>query len=322
MSDQPYNTTSFSLGARMKPEDIDIDWLYLIERIENLIDLGEEILSRRVATVEFEPQIFLQNIAFTWNRVGTGGFLSEITAPAIQPLSELIGIDETIAQVRRNTLQFVLSLPANNLLLWGEAGSGKSSCIKGLLHEFSALGLRLIDVRIEDLDQLTTILTPLKTHPYRFILYCDDLPLHHNDKSTQALKRVLDGGIEGFPENVVIYATSRCRDILAASPDLPEGGASRYLEAGQAGNPSLADRFGLRLPFYRISESTYLAIIAQELKRIGIKMRVQTYEEEARRWATTQGGVSGWGARQFASDLSGRILLSQQAKKVRGGKKI
>ena len=113
----------------MKPEDIDIDWIYLIERIESLVDLGEELLSRRVAEADLEPQSLLQSLAFVWIRDGAGGFLREVTAPDSHPLSDLVGIEKNVETLRRNTLQFVLGYPANNILLWGVKGSGKSSCI-------------------------------------------------------------------------------------------------------------------------------------------------------------------------------------------------
>ena len=140
----------------------------MIERLESLVDLGEELLSRRVAEVDLEPQALVQSLAFVWIRDGAGGFLREVTTPDIQPLSDLVGIKNNIETLRRNTLQFILGYPANNVLLWGEKGSGKSSCIKGLLHEFSLLGLRLIEVRKEDLEQLPLILKPLRALPYRF----------------------------------------------------------------------------------------------------------------------------------------------------------
>lgn len=306
----------------MKPEDIDIDWIYLIERIESLIDLGEELLSRRVAEVELEPQALVQSIAFVWTRDGCGGFLREVTAPDIQPLSDLIGIENNVETLRRNTLQFVLGYPANNVLLWGEKGSGKSSCIKGLLHEFSLLGLRLIEVRKEDLEQLPLILKPLRGLPYHFILFCDDLTFHTNDPSSRELKGLLDGGIEGRPDNLIIYATSNRRHLLPEQLQENYGGDEIHPEEALAERLSLANRFGLRLPFYAISEETYLEIIGQMLRRLSIRKKRQTFEQEARIWAIAHGGKSGRVARQFVADLAGRLLLTQHAKKVRSTKKI
>lgn len=303
----------------MKPEDIDIDWIYLIERIESLIDLGEELLSRRVAEVELEPQA-LQSLAFVWIRDGAGGFLREVTSPDIQPLSDLVGIEKNVETLRRNTLQFVLGYPANNVLLWGEKGSGKSSCVKGLLHEFSLLGLRLIEVRKEDLDQLPLILKPLSALSYRFILFCDDLSFRGNDSSARELRGILDGGIEGRPENVIIYATSNRRHLLPEHLQENYGGGEIHPEEALAERLSLADRFGLRLPFYAINEETYLEIIDQMLRRLGIRKKRQTFAQEAGLWARAHGGESGRVARQFVTDLSGRFFLEQHAKKVRSQK--
>ena len=306
----------------MKPEDIDIDWIYLIERLESLVDLGEELLSRRVVEVELEPQTLLQSLAFVWIRDGAGGFLREVTAPDIQPLSDLVGIEKNVEILRRNTLQFILGYPANNVLLWGEKGSGKSSCVKGLLHEFSLLGLRLIEVHKEDLDQLPLILKPLRALPYRFILFCDDLSFSDNDRSARELKEILGGGIEGQPENLIIYATSNRRHLLPEHLQENYGGGEIHPEEALAERLSLADRFGLRLPFYTINEETYLKIIGQMLRRLGIRKRRQTFEQEARLWAMGHGGKSGRVARQFVTDLAGRLLLTQHAKQVRNTKKI
>jgi predicted AAA+ superfamily ATPase len=306
----------------MKPEDLDIDWIYLIERLESLVDLGEELLSRRIAEVELEPQALLQNLAFVWIRDGAGGFLREVTAPDIQPLSDLIGIEKNVETLRRNTLQFILGYPANNVLLWGEKGSGKSSCVKGLLHEFSLLGLRLIEVRKEDLDQLPLILKPLRALPYRFILFCGDLSFPENDRSARELKRILAGGIEGQPENLIIYATSNSHHLLPEHLHENYGGVEIHPEEALAERLSLADRFGLRLPFYAINEEIYLKIISQMLRHLGIRKRRQTFEDEARLWAMGHGGESGRVARQFVTDLAGRLLLIQHAKQVRTTKKI
>lgn len=241
----------------MKPEDIDIDWIYLIERIESIIDLGEELLGRRVAEVELEPQALAQNLAFVWIRDGAGGFLREVTTPDIQPLSDLVGIEKNIETLRRNTLQFILGYPANDVLLWGEKGSGKSSCIKGLLHEFSPLGLRLIEIRKEDLDQLPLILAPLRALPYRFVLFCDDLSFQSNDIACRELKGLLDGGIEGRPENLIIYATGNRRHLCPEQLHENYGGGEIHPEEALAERLSLADRFGLRLPFYAMTNETY-----------------------------------------------------------------
>lgn len=306
----------------MKPEDIDIDWIYLIERIEALIDLGEELLSRRVAEVELDPQTLAQSVAFVWIRDGIGGFLREVAAPDIQPLNDLVGIENNVKILRRNTLQFLLGYPANNVLLWGEKGSGKSSCIKGLLHEFSLFNLRLIEVRKEDIDQLPLILKPLRALPYRFILYCDDLSFFETNNAYRELKGILEGSIEGRPENVIVYATSNRRHLLPERIHENHGGAEIHPEEAQAERLSLADRFGLRLPFYAINQETYLQIVIQMFQRLGIRKKRSSIVTEALCWATAHGGLSGRVARQFVTDLAGQIMLRQSTKKAHPLQKI
>lgn len=299
----------------MKPEDIDIDWLYLIEKVESLVDLGEEFLRRRVDEIDLDPQSLVQNNAFVWTRDGAGGFFREVGNPGREPLSDFIGLEKTIATLRRNTLQFILGYPANNLLLWGEKGSGKSSCLKGLLAEFAPLGLRLIEIKKEDFDQLPLLLKPLRHLPFRFILFCDDLTFNEGDVSYRNLKGVLEGGIEERPDNMIIYATSNRRHFLAEY--LPDNGQGNEIhpEEALAEKLSLADRFGLRIPFYSINQETYLKIVAQKLKFFGVRRRRNSYILEALQWATAHGGFSGRVAQQFAADYSGRFLLEQNAKK-------
>jgi predicted AAA+ superfamily ATPase len=212
----------------MKPEEIDIDWIYLIERIESLIDLGEELLSRRVAGVKLEPQTLAQSLAFVWIRDGAGGFILEATSPDTHPLSDLIGIEKNIATLCRNSLQFILGYPANYVLLWGEKGSGKSSCIKGLLHEFSLLGLRLIEIRKEDLDQLPLILAPFRALPYRFILFCDNLsfsvmttPAKSSKDFSMAASKVVRKISSSMPPAIAAtFVLSSCRRIPVAEKSI------------------------------------------------------------------------------------------------------
>lgn len=302
----------------MKPEDIDIDWIYLIERIESLIDLGEELLGRRLAVAEIDPQTLAQSLAFLWIRDGAGGHLREVTDPDIPSLRDLVGIEKTIEILRRNTMQFVLGYPANDALLWGTAGSGKSSCIKGLLNEFAALGLRLLEVRKEDFEQLPVITKPLQSLPYHFVLYCKDLSFREEDSSYQEFKRFLDGGIDGRPKNLIAYATSSNRNLL------PERMTEGYIpsETAQTTKDPLADRFGLQLPFFAMDEERFLKIIHQMLKRFGIRTRRTTVEKEARQWAMAHGGQSGRIAAQYARDLAGRHYLAKNVKNFGRAKKF
>jgi len=300
----------------MKLDEIDIDWLYLIERVESLIDLGEELLSRRLADVEPDPQIFARFLAFVWVREGGGGYLREVEYPDIPPLDDLIGLDAQLAVLRRNTLQFASGYPANDVLLWGERGSGKSSAVKGLLGEFGEFGLRLIEVRKEDLGQLPLIINPLRGLPYRFILYCDDLSFGESDISYRELKALLEGGVEARPENVRVYATSNRRHLLPERLRDNLGEEEVHPEEAVAEKLSLADRFGLSLSFYPIDQETYLRIVMHRIRQLGLKLRRRTIEAEALRWGGLRGGRSGRIARQFVDDLAGRVALAERRREL------
>lgn len=305
-------------GPSMKLEDIDIDWIYLIERAETLINLGEEFLNRRLADVELDPQAFNEYLAFIWTREGDGGYLREVAVPDTPVLGDLIGLDQIVATLRRNTMQFALGFPANNVLLWGAMGCGKSSAAKGLLGEFAPLGLRLIEVRKEDIGQLPFILKPLRALPYRFILFCDDLAFGEYDDGYRELKALLEGGIESRPENVLVYATSNRRHLLPEHPCDNTGDDEIHPEEKIAEKLSLAERFGLTLSFYPIDQETYLKIVMHQLRRRGLKIRQKTIEPEALQWAQWRGSHSGRIARQYADDLAGRIALAAHLRKTRG----
>jgi predicted AAA+ superfamily ATPase len=159
----------------MELDNLDIDWEYLLERLDHLMELGVEYLSRQLAEYHFDPLVFEEHIAFRWRRQGEAGFLAEVAYPDLPDYKDLLGIDQNLSRLRDNTEQFVHGFPANNVLLWGERGNGKSSAIKGLLRPLAPLGLRLVEVQKEDLFQLPDITGLLRPLPYRFILFCDDL---------------------------------------------------------------------------------------------------------------------------------------------------
>lgn len=289
----------------MRPDEIDIDWIYLIERIESLIDLGEELLNRRLGDNQPDPQLLAKQLAFVWTREGLGGYLREIPTPDIPDLGDLIGLDQIINELRRNTMQFALGYRSNNVLLWGERGCGKSSLIKGLLAEFAPLNLRLIEVCSEDLCRLPLIVNPLRTLPYRFILFCDDISFRVEDSNYRGLKNLLEGGVEGRPENVLVYATSNRRHLL------PEQLSANELhpEEAIAERLSLADRFGLCFSFYPLDQEAYLSIVLQLARRAGLKSRSASIRTAALQWAQARGYRSGRVARQFVDDLAGRTAL-------------
>ncbi len=212
--------------------------------------------------------------------------------------------------MRQNTRQFVHGLPANNVLLWGARGSGKSSAVKGLLGEFAGVGLRLVEVRKEDLFQLPTIAALLRPQPYRFILFCDDLSFDESEVDYRELKALLEGGIEARPENLLIYATSNRRHLM---PEHLRDNTDRdeiHPEEAIAEKISLSDRFGITLGFYPATQDIYLAIVRHLAKQRQLPIDDVALVEEALQWAMLRGARSGRVARQFIDDLTGRLLLA------------
>ncbi|MEJ2699031.1 MAG: ATP-binding protein [Desulfuromonadales bacterium] len=296
----------------MNIEDIDIDWNYLFERVERLIDLGEEYLGRRLVDFSPDPAIFDQFQAFRWIRMESAGYLQEVEFPDLPELSELFGIDRTLVRLRRNTLQFVKGLPANNVLLWGERGGGKSSSVKGLLREFGSGGLRLVEVQKEDLFQLPVITDRLRELPYRFVLFCDDLSFDESEVSYRELKALLEGGLQARPENVLVYATSNRRHLMPERFEENTGEAEIHPEEAVSEKLSLSDRFGITLGFYPMSEETYLSVVHHLADRRQLAIAPESLSAEAKHWAMARGARSGRVARQFIDDLTGRLALEGQ----------
>lgn len=198
----------------MDIERLDIDWDYVVERLDRILDLGEEHLTRLLVEYQLDPGIFQSYIAFRWVQHQGDGYLAEVAHPDLPDHDDLFGIDPILEKLRRNTEQFVHRYPANNVLLWGERGCGKSSAIKGLLKLFFQAGLRLIEVQQKDLFQLPQITDLLRGQPYRFILFCDDLSLDKRKPGYRELKSLLDGGIEEPADNILLYATSTRQHLL------------------------------------------------------------------------------------------------------------
>jgi len=210
----------------------------------------------------------------------------------------------------RNTEQFLLGAPANHVLLWGDRGTGKSSAIKALLTRFAERGLRLVQLHRQDLLDLPDISDRLWERPEKFILFCDDLSFEADDAEYKELKAMLEGGLLARPQNLLIYATSNRRHLI------PERMADRLASGGDAeeAHPrdameeqiSLADRFGLRMGFYRIDQDTYLQIVRHMVEIRGLQVDPDLLERDALRWALSYNGRSGRSARQFVDDLEGR----------------
>ena len=247
--------------------------------------------------------------AFVWH---PDGRLTEVGRVSRVDLTLLKGIDRMRDILIENTERFASGLPANNALLWGARGMGKSSLVKAAhasinLDRDPADRLKLIEIHREDIESLPVLMELLRASEYRFIVFCDDLSFDGNDASYKSLKAVLEGGIEGRPDNVILYATSNRRHLLAR--EMIENERSTAINPGDAVEEkvSLSDRFGLWLGFHRCSQDEYLAMVRGYCGHFGIKLAEEQLEHEALEWSTTRGSRSGRVAWQFIQELAGRL---------------
>jgi uncharacterized protein len=274
----------------------------------------ERILERLDALLPPPPPATDWNasIAFRWRssgRRGTPGYLQPVRHVHRIKLSDLHGIDKQIERVELNTRQFIDGKPANNVLLTGARGTGKSSIVKGLLNKYSKQGLRLIEVEKSDLVDLPTIVDQVAPRKERFLLFCDDLSFHGAEEGYIALKVALDGSISTTSENLLIYATSNRRHLMPEY--MAENLETKYI--GDEIHPgetveekiSLSERFGLWVTFYPFDQEEYLDIVGTWLKSFGSVLSEKS-KEEALQWSLQRGSRSGRVAYQFARDWAGR----------------
>ncbi len=223
-------------------------------------------------------------------------------------LALLVGIDRARDTLRVNTEQFARGLPANNALLWGARGMGKSSLVKAVHGDLYPAypDLKIVEVQREDLTSLSRCLALLRDAPGRFILYCDDLSFSHDDTQYKSLKAVLDGGIEGRPDNVILYATSNRRHLMPR--DMIENERSTAISPNEAVEEkvSLSDRFGLWLGFHPCDQDQFLAMIAGYCAAYGVQIAPEVLRSQAIEWQATRGSRSGRVAWQYFTDLAGR----------------
>lgn len=225
-------------------------------------------------------------------------------------MSLLKGIDRVRDVLLENTERFARGLPANNALLWGARGMGKSSLVKAAHAAVNAENngsLKLIEIHREDIESLPELMGLLRAQPYRFIVFCDDLSFDGNDTSYKSLKAVLEGGVEGRPENVILYATSNRRHMMPR--EMMENERSTAINPGEAVEErvSLSDRFGLWLGFHRCTQDEYLAMVHGYVTHYRIPFDGEALNREALEWATTRGARSGRVAWQYIQDLAGRL---------------
>jgi predicted AAA+ superfamily ATPase len=277
----------------------------LLERIADALD--------RLSPPETPAPAFNSADAFVWH----ADALSFEPVPEVNrvPLSLLKGIDRTAGILLDNTRRFAAGLPANNALLWGARGMGKSSLVKAAHADAfgAAGGLKLIEIHREDIDSLPKCLAHLKSAPFRFIVFCDDLSFDHDDTSYKSLKAVLEGGIEGRPGNVIFYATSNRRHLMPR--DMIDNERATAINPGEATEEkvSLSDRFGLWLGFYNASQDDYLVMVRAYVDHFGLKIADEELVRDALEWSTTRGARSGRVAWQYVQDLSGRLQKSLDA---------
>ncbi|EAQ26667.1 ATP-binding protein [Roseovarius sp. 217] len=223
-------------------------------------------------------------------------------------MSLLVGVDRSRDTLLQNTLQFARGLPANNALLWGARGMGKSSLVKAVHAAVRAEGLplKIVELQREDLPSVSRLLNLLRGSKTRFLLFCDDLSFSHDDQHYKSLKAVLDGGIEGRPDNVVFYATSNRRHLMPR--DMIENERSSSISPSEAVEEkvSLSDRFGLWLGFHPCDQDQYLAMIRGYCDAYGVEIDAATLRAEAIEWQATRGARSGRVAWQYFTDLAGR----------------
>lgn len=244
--------------------------------------------------------------AFVWH--SDPDRLVPVTKVSRVDLDLLLGVNRSRDTLLANTVQFARGYPANNALLWGARGMGKSSLVKAVHAEVlrQDLSLKIVELQREDLPSIGRLLDLLRGSAHRFLLFCDDLSFSHDDQHYKSLKAVLDGGIEGRPENVLFYATSNRRHLMPR--DMIENERSSAINPGEAVEEkvSLSDRFGLWLGFHPCSQDDYLAMIRGYCDHHGVAIDDDTLWAEAIEWQATRGGRSGRVAWQFFCDLAGR----------------
>ena len=284
----------------------------LIARAETLLARLEQWVPAAPATVDWSA-----SIAFRWRKKAAQAVLEPIHQVHRIDLRDLQGIDEQKDRVERNTRQFVNGYPANNVLLTGARGTGKSSLIKALLNKYAPRGLRLIEVEKRDLTDLPDIVELIHARPERYILYCDDLSFEADEPGYKALKVVLDGSVAAASENCLIYATSNRRHLM---PEFMHENLE-YQHVGEEIHPgetseekvSLSERFGLWVSFYPFDQDEYLRIVHVWLDHFKVPgSRSPEVEHAALQWALSRGSRSGRVAWQFARDWAGRTRLARR----------
>ncbi len=288
------------------------DFSSVLSRLESLLDRIEPMIPSIPKTVDFKS-----SSAFRWIKPKQHfkGYLQAISNPASLSFDTLLGIDDKIIVLKNNTQQFISGYPANNVLLTGSRGTGKSSLIKATLSEFKDQGLKMIEIDRDDLNDLSELLIILQNEPYYFIIYCDDLSFESSDVSYKSLKALLDGSLMEPPKNILFYATSNRRHLIPEymsenqSTTMGKNGEIHPNEAIEE-KISLSERFGLWLTFYAYSQEEYLNIVQHWITIFEPSIKFdQKITFDALQYALLRGSRSGRVAQQFARQFVGEHHL-------------
>ena len=292
-------------SAALLPQDSDLpktnpDLLPLLNRVADALE--------RLAPPDAPPNELEASDAFVWR--ADRGWLEPVHQVNRVEIGLLRGIDRVRDILLDNTERFAAGLPANNVLLWGARGTGKSSLVKAAhaaVNEMHPHALALVEIHREDIPSLPSLLSLLRASSRRCLLFCDDLSFDQHDTSYKSLKAVLEGGIEGRPANVVLYATSNRRHLMPR--DMIENERSTAINPAEAveESVSMSDRFGLWLGFHSIDQETYHAIVGGYAERFGLNLPPEELRAQAAEWSITRGSRSGRVAWQFIQDLAGRL---------------
>jgi predicted AAA+ superfamily ATPase len=282
------------------------DFASFLSRAEALIDRLEGVLPPAPPPVDWSAP------AYRWRSRGNHGWLEAVKHPHCIRFQDLQGVDDQKERIEQNTRQFVAGKPANNVLLTGARGTGKSSLVKAVLNQFATKGLRLIEVDKSDLVHLPEIEDRVTGRPEKFIIFCDDLSFEAGEPGYKAMKSILDGSISGMPANLLVYATSNRRHLMpekmAENLETVHGDDGE-IHPGETTEEkvSLSERFGLWLSFYPFDQDEYLTICQHWLAEFGMTaQQIEGSRAEALLWSLSRGARSGRVAWQFARDYAGR----------------
>jgi predicted AAA+ superfamily ATPase len=288
----------------------------LTERLKRVLAALEPLLPRPAQRIDWATCH-----AANWHRSTFAGTMEPVPAIEAIHLDDLLGIEAQKRVLEENTRQFLAGLPANNALLWGVRGTGKSSLVRALLHAYSGRGLRIIQVDKDDLVSLPAIVDELKAQPYRFVVFSDDLSFESGDASYKVLKSALDGSVYGLPDNVLIYVTSNRRHLV---PEYESDNRGAMLVEGEVHHGeaveekiSLSGRFGLWVGFHPFSQDLYLEVVRRWVEKLREKVGAplewtREAEQEAILWSQRKGDRSGRIAYQFACDWVGRTVMARR----------